>query len=317
VIRLGLNVPNFGPTAVPEILRRWIRFAEDSGFALAMMSDHVAPTPDVTALYPPPFYDPFATLSWLGGLTDRLELGTTVTILPYRHPLLTARMATNIDQFTGGRFILGVGVGWSEAEFTALGLPFRDRGRITDEYLLAVTQAWTNDQVSLDGDYVSDTDVSTGPRPARSPHPPIWVGGTAPAAIRRAARFGDAWHPNNARLDWLRTPRYPRSAPPPMHSDVQHRPSARVSEHGSPPTRTPRTGPSEPATWRRYWPTSTPWPTGCGLHRPGHQPGRSQRSPPPGGRLAHTERDRRTGKRILALRPPAPRQPAEVRRRAR
>jgi probable F420-dependent oxidoreductase len=204
VTRLGLNVPNFGPTAVPETLRGWIRFAEDNGFALAMMSDHVAPTPDVTALYPPPFYDPFATLSWLGGLTDRLELGTTVTILPYRHPLLTARMAANIDQFTGGRFILGVGAGWAEAEFAALGQPFRDRGRMTDEYLLAITQAWTNDEVSLHGDYVSYADVSTGPRSARSPHPPIWVGGTAPAAIRRAARFGDAWHPNNARLDWLR-----------------------------------------------------------------------------------------------------------------
>lgn len=204
MIRLGLNVPNFGHTATPQILRDWVRFAEDNGFALAVVSDHVAPTPDVSRLYPSPFYDPFATLSWLAGLTDRLELGTSVTILPYRHPLLTARMSANIDQFTGGRFILGVGAGWSEAEFTALGLPFRDRGRIADEYLLAITEAWTSDRVSLRGDYVDYQDVSTGPRAARSPHPPIWVGGSAPAAIRRAARFGDAWHPNNAPIEWLR-----------------------------------------------------------------------------------------------------------------
>jgi probable F420-dependent oxidoreductase len=204
MIKLGLNVPNFGPTADPDNLRAWIRFAEDSGFAAAMMSDHVAPTPDVTALYPPPFYDPFTTLAWLGGLTDHLELGTTVTIVPYRHPLLTARAAANIDQFTGGRFILGVGVGWSEPEYTALGLPFRERGRMTDEYLAAITHAWTHDRVSLTGDYVSYRDVATGPGAVRSPHPPLWVGGASPAGIRRAARFGDAWHPANPELDWLR-----------------------------------------------------------------------------------------------------------------
>lgn len=204
MIKLGLNIPNFGPTATPQNLRDWARFAEDNGFALAVMSDHVAPTPDVTALYPNPFYDPFATLSWLAGLTDRLELGTSVTLLPYRHPLLTARSATNIDQFSGGRFILGVAVGWSRPEFTALGVPFRERGKISDEYLAAITEAWTNDVVSRNGNHVSYENVSTGPRSVRSPHPPLWVGGASPAAIRRTARFADAWHPINSELDWLR-----------------------------------------------------------------------------------------------------------------
>jgi probable F420-dependent oxidoreductase len=204
VTRLGLNIPNFGPTATPEDLRGWARFAEESGFALAMMSDHVAPTPDVAAVYPSPFFDPFTTLSWLAGLTDRLELGTSVTILPYRHPLLTARTAAAIDRFSGGRFVLGVGVGWSAPEFAALGLPFRERGRMTDEFLAAITEAWTRDVVSRAGDYVRYRDVSTGPRSARSPHPPIWVGGSSPGAIRRAARFGGAWHPINPDLDRLR-----------------------------------------------------------------------------------------------------------------
>jgi probable F420-dependent oxidoreductase len=204
MIRLGLNIPNFGPTATPEVLQGWVRFAESCGFALGVLSDHVAPTPDVTAVYPSPFYDPFATLSWLAGLTDRLELGTSVTVLPYRHPLLTARMAANIDRFMDGRFVLGVGSGWSDLEFRALGVRFPDRDAITDEYLLAIRDAWTNDVVSLDGDHVTYEDVSTGPRATRSPHPPIWVGGSGPAAIRRAARFGDAWHPINAEVAWLR-----------------------------------------------------------------------------------------------------------------
>lgn len=204
MISLGVNVPNFGPTATPQNLRDWVRFAEDNGFAVAMLSDHVAPTPDVTATYPSPFYDPFVTLAWLAGCTDTLQLGTTVTIVPYRHPLLVARAAANIDQFTGGRFVLGVGVGWSTSEYTALQVPFRERGKITDEYLAAIIAAWTHERVSLDGRYVTYHDVATGPAPARSPHPPIWVGGASHAAIRRAARFGDAWHPVNPELAWLR-----------------------------------------------------------------------------------------------------------------
>lgn len=203
MIRLGLNVPNFGPATTPASLRSWIEFAEETGFSLAMMSDHVAPTPDVTALYPAPFYDPFTTLSWLASFTTRLSLGTSVAILPYRHPLLTARMSANLDQFTAGRFVLGVGVGWSETEFGSLGVPFAERGRITDEFLTVITRAWTEPTLSFEGDHVRFQDVATGPAPVRHPRPPLWVGGTGEAGIRRAARFGDAWHAVNPGRDWL------------------------------------------------------------------------------------------------------------------
>ena len=124
-------MPNFGPGTTPATLRAWIEFAEESGFSLATVSDHVAPATDVTALYQPPFYDPFTTLSWLAGFTERLSLGISVAILPYRHPLLTARISANLHQITDGRFVLGTGVGWAEAEFDALGVSFADRGRIT------------------------------------------------------------------------------------------------------------------------------------------------------------------------------------------
>ncbi len=175
-----------------------------------MVSDRGPLTPDVQARYPAPFYDPFVTLAWLAGQTKRIELGTTVALLPYRHPLLTARMAANIDQFSRSRFVLGVGVGWSEPEFAALGVPFAQRGAITDEYLAAVKELWTSEVASMDGRSVSFREVRTGPAPVRRPHPPIWAGGSSVAAIRRAARFADAWHPIDPPLDWLREVGLPR-----------------------------------------------------------------------------------------------------------
>jgi probable F420-dependent oxidoreductase len=143
-------------------------------------------TPDVAEQYPAPFYEPFTTLAWLAGITSRVRLGTTVLIVPYRHPLLIARMAANLNQLSGGRLVLGVGAGWARQEFEALGVPFRQRGSLTDEYLQAVRNAWDNDE-----DY-------------RSGRIPIWVGGNSDAGLRRAVRLGEAWHPLRFTLTWLR-----------------------------------------------------------------------------------------------------------------
>lgn len=181
-----MNVPNFGPGTGPDVLRRWAQVVEALGYDLLMVSDHVAVTPDVAAQYPAPFYEPFTTLSWLAGTTSRIRLGTTVLVVPYRHPLLIARMAANLNQLSGGRFVLGVGVGWARQEFDALGVPFHRRGALTDEHLRAVRAAWADD-----ADY-------------RSGQIPIWVGGNSDAALRRAVRFGEAWHPLRRTVDWLR-----------------------------------------------------------------------------------------------------------------
>jgi probable F420-dependent oxidoreductase len=201
-MRFGVNIINFGAGTEPATLLGWARYAEDRGFGFAMISDHVAITPDVATRYPAPFYDPFTTLAWLAGQTARIELGTTVTVVPYRHPLHTARVAANIDRFSGGRLIFGVGLSWSRPEFAALGVPFGKRAAITDEYLEVITRAWSQETLSFHGRFVSFDDVATGPLPAR--RPPIWVGGASDGAIRRAARFGDAWHPLNQRIPWLR-----------------------------------------------------------------------------------------------------------------
>jgi len=209
-MRIGVNLLNFGPGASPDSLAGWTQLAETLGYHFVMISDHVAMTPDVVARYPAPFYDPFVTLAWLARLTRRVELGTTVVILPYRHPLLTARLAANVDQLSGGRFILGVGVGWARQEFAALGLPFERRGAMSDDYLAAIKTAWTSDPASHAGPFVTFRDVRTGPPPVRAPHPPIWVGGASDAALRRAVRFGDAWHPIRIRVPWLRDTGLPR-----------------------------------------------------------------------------------------------------------
>jgi alkanesulfonate monooxygenase SsuD/methylene tetrahydromethanopterin reductase-like flavin-dependent oxidoreductase (luciferase family) len=176
-MRIGVNVPNFGPGTRPDVLRSWARTVEGLGYDLLMVSDHVAITPDVAEQYPAPFYEPFTTLAWLAGVTERVQLGTTVLIVPYRHPLLVARMAANLHALSGGRLVLGVGIGWARQEFAALGVPFHRRGALTDEYLRTMRTAWADKD-----DY-------------HSGQIPIWVGGNSEAGMRRAVRLGDAWHP--------------------------------------------------------------------------------------------------------------------------
>ncbi|MGW5731493.1 MULTISPECIES: LLM class flavin-dependent oxidoreductase [Streptomyces] len=185
-MRMGVNLPNFGPGAHPEHLGRWAGTVEGLGFDLLMMSDHVAITPDVAEQYPAPFYEPFTTLAWMAGITTRIKLGTTVLITPYRHPLLVARMAANLHELSGGRLVLGVGVGWAREEFAALGVPFERRGALTDEHLRTLRAAWDDE-----ADY-------------RSGQVPLWIGGNSDAAMRRAVRFQAPWHPLRFTMPWFR-----------------------------------------------------------------------------------------------------------------
>src|SRR5512145_1479696 len=209
-MRVGGNLINFGPGVSPQGLARWAGLVEDLGFHLLMTSDHVALTPDIRARYPAPFYEPFTLLGWLAAVTRRVEIGTTVIILPYRHPLETARAIAGADRLSGGRLVFGVGVGWARQEFEALGLPFERRGAMADDYLAAIKACWTSDVARYEGRFVAFRDVDTTPRPLRSPHPPIWVGGASDAALRRAVRHADAWHPIRVRVDWLRDTGLPR-----------------------------------------------------------------------------------------------------------
>ena len=194
-MKAGVNILNFGPGASPEALLGWAQVAEALGYHSVFISDHIAITPSIRDRYPEPLYDPFAALAFLAGRTTRVQLGTTVIVLPYRNPLLTARLGANVDQLSNGRFIFGCAVGGWEDEFAALGVSYKQRGHLATESLEAILALWTADApVSYQGRLVRFEDVSPMAT-NQKPRPPVWVGGWTEAALRRAVLLGDAWHP--------------------------------------------------------------------------------------------------------------------------
>jgi probable F420-dependent oxidoreductase len=140
------------------------------------------------------FYEPLTTLAYLAGATSRIRLGVSAYVVPYRNPVLTAKQVASLDALSGGRVVLAVGVGWLREEFDALGVPFAERGRRTDEYLAICRALWTDDVAAFQGRLVQLPPVRTGPKPAQRPHPPIWVAGNSAAARARAVRLGQGWH---------------------------------------------------------------------------------------------------------------------------
>jgi probable F420-dependent oxidoreductase len=142
-----------------------------------------------------PWLDPFDTLAFLAAATEKARLGLSVLIVPYRNPYDVARRVATLDVLSGGRMILGVGVGWMEEEFQLLGIPFKERAQRTREYIAVMKAVWTQENPRFDGQFIKlDRDVNMLPLPLQKPHPPIWVGGETTAAMRRVAEFGDGWH---------------------------------------------------------------------------------------------------------------------------
>ena len=173
--------------------------AEELGWDGIFVPDHILAKPATTEHYGPSWPDPFSLLSFLAGRTTRIHVGASVIVLPYRNPLVAAKAAATVDQVSRGRFIFGIGVGWDEAEFKDLNLPFKERGAQTDEYLKIIKAAWAADVPQFAGRYFTFSGATFAPRPAQKPHPPIWAGGAPGAlsapAMRRAAEQCDGWHP--------------------------------------------------------------------------------------------------------------------------
>jgi len=195
-VKIGIWIPSVRHMARPDAIRDSIVRAERLGYDSVWTIDHVI-APLANREQFGLIYDPFVVMALAAGLTERVQIGVSVLVLPYRHPALVAKMVASLDDLSGGRIVFGVGAGWNRAESTILNVPFDERGAMTDEYLRAMRELWTSSAPSFAGRYVSFADVESRPVPAQKPHPPIWVGGSSPAALRRTAEFGDAWHPIN------------------------------------------------------------------------------------------------------------------------
>jgi probable F420-dependent oxidoreductase len=157
---------------------------------------------EATFIVPPdrPFFEPLTCLAFLAGCTETIQLGMSVMVLPYRHPLYWAKIATTIDQLSTGRLIMGVGVGWMEEEFAAMGAPFKERGKVSDEQLTLLKQLWTDEHITFHGEHYQFDDIAFSPKPYQKPRIPIWVGGEGKLAQRRAGVYGDAWFPYFVRI---------------------------------------------------------------------------------------------------------------------
>ncbi|HXC14860.1 MAG TPA: TIGR03619 family F420-dependent LLM class oxidoreductase [Stellaceae bacterium] len=192
-MRVGIHLPQIGRKAGPEAIRRAAVQAEELGFADVWTSEHII-VPS-RAPYPPSpvFYDPVLTLTWAAACTQRVGLGTSVLVLPMRHPLPLAKELATLQNLSEGRLILGAGVGWLEAEFAALGVPFRERGRRMDEGIAMMRAVWSEDPVSFSARHIPAVidDMRSLPQPVKPI--PIWIGGSSQPALERALRL-DGWH---------------------------------------------------------------------------------------------------------------------------
>ena len=210
----GFYLPNSGAGVEPNALSDIAKLGDRLGFFCMVMPDHVLQPNQVQSTYPysltgdileagqsgdGEWPEQITTLAYLAGITDRIKLVTSVMIIPYRNPILTAKMLSTLDMLSKGRLILGAGVGWMEEEFELLNTePFAERGAVTNEYLRAFVELWTSDNPTFEGKYVNFSDITFLPKPVQKPHPPIWIGGQSKPAIRRAAQIGNAWHPVGA-----------------------------------------------------------------------------------------------------------------------
>lgn len=213
---VGIVPINAGRFLDPGELVRMARLVEELGYESMWTFEHVIVPQAYESRYPysptgklamdgdAEFVDPLIALSFVAAATERIRLGTGVNILTQTNPLYLAKQASSLDHLSGGRLMLGLGVGWLEEEFNALGVPFDRRGARADEYLDAMRQAWSGETVDLRGDFVDWHDFKMLPRPAQRPGVPIVVGGTTDAAIRRVVARGDGWYIIHKDLDEFR-----------------------------------------------------------------------------------------------------------------
>ncbi len=218
-MQFGIGLPNLSYVDPTQTLLRLSQAAQAYDFDSIWVSDHVFIPYELEPNYPysatgqlglsatDHILDPLTTLSFLAGRVEGPKLGISVLIIPYRNPIVTAKMLVTLDVLSGGRVVLGAGTGWMPEEFGALQASYAERGRVTDEYLQIFKELCTAEKPTFEGNHYQLSNIGFYPKPIQKPHPPIWVGGYSNAALRRAARIGDGWHPSNIDPDTIKEKR--------------------------------------------------------------------------------------------------------------
>jgi probable F420-dependent oxidoreductase len=191
-VHFGVILPNFGAESSPARIRAVAETAEELGFHSVWATEHIVVGPEGVDPYGR-VYDPLVTLGWVAGWTERIGLGTSIVLVPLHNPFHLAKQTATLQELSGGRVTLGIGMGWHRDEFEFMGVPFEGRGRRADEAIRLIRALWRGEP-SFRGPNWSYQDATAEPHP--SPHPEIWVGGSSEPAIRRARQLGDAWHPS-------------------------------------------------------------------------------------------------------------------------
>ena len=195
-MQVGIHLPQMGHSATPERIREFAQAAEAGGFDILWAVDHVILHRDGSHLprafvAEEPLLEPLGLLYYVAGQTSQIQLGTSVLVVPMREPVLHAKLMATLDYLSGGRFILGAGLGWWKEEFEALSVPFKARGKRMDECLALMRALWTEDYVTFNGEFYQLDGWACNPKPVRPI--PIWLGGESPQQMRRVGQVGDGW----------------------------------------------------------------------------------------------------------------------------
>jgi probable F420-dependent oxidoreductase len=191
-VHFGVILPNYGRGSSPDGIRRSVEAAEELGFDSVWTTEHIIVGPEGVDPYGR-VYDPLVTLGWIAGWTERIGLGTSIVLVPLHNPMHLAKEVATLQELSGGRVTLGVGMGWHKDEFDFMGVEFSGRGRRADEAIRLVRALWSGER-DFEGRWWSFHDATAEPHP--SPQPEIWIGGSSDRAVRRARTLGDAWHPS-------------------------------------------------------------------------------------------------------------------------
>jgi probable F420-dependent oxidoreductase len=191
-VHFGVILPNYGRDSSVDGIRRVAELAEELGFDSVWATEHIIVGPEAVDPYGR-VYDPLVTLGWIAGWTERIGLGTSIVLVPLHNPMHLAKEVATLQELSGGRFTLGVGMGWHKDEFEFMGVEFDGRGRRADEAIRLMRALWSGER-DFEGEHWSFREATSEPQPSKQPE--VWVGGSSPRAIRRARELGDAWHPS-------------------------------------------------------------------------------------------------------------------------